>query len=294
MSEDDQDPFAFKWPTAASTPSSNPPPAAEPSTGGFTFGAWSQPAPATNPAPTSGFTFGGGSSTFGSNNTSTFGSPFGSASPAPPPRQISSDVDKSSIFKIILVGDVGVGKTTFGRRFLTGDFLERYDATIGIEVHVFELETNKGKVGFKVWDVAADPRFAALRFGHYMAGQAAIIMFDVTSRVTYKTVPNWFAEVSDVCDGIPMVLVGNKVDCNATDRQVQPKQILFHRKKNIPYVNMSVKTNYNIEKPLLHLVRALKTDESIEFVNLPSFLESQIAPEMADALNSELNEMSAE
>src|SRR5690348_2044181 len=62
-------------------------------------------------------------------------------------------------------------------------------------------------------------------------GQAAIVMFDVTSRMTYKNVPNWHRDLVRVCENIPIVLCGNKVDIK--DRKVKPKQITFHRKKNL-------------------------------------------------------------
>ena len=59
-------------------------------------------------------------------------------------------------------------------------------------------------------------------------------MFDVTSRITYKNVPTWHRDLVRVCESIPMVLCGNKVDMK--DRKVKAKQITFHRKKNIQYV----------------------------------------------------------
>lgn len=62
-------------------------------------------------------------------------------------------------------------------------------------------------------------------------GQCAIIMFDVTSRITYKNVPNWHRDLVRVCEGIPIVLCGNKVDIK--DRKVKAKTIVFHRKKNL-------------------------------------------------------------
>lgn len=63
------------------------------------------------------------------------------------------------------------------------------------------------------------------------AAQCAIIMFDVTSRVTYKNVPNWHRDLVRVCENIPIVLCGNKVDIK--DRKVKAKSIVFHRKKNL-------------------------------------------------------------
>lgn len=135
-------------------------------------------------------------------------------------------------------------------------------------------------------------------------GQCAIIMFDVTARLTYKNVPTWHRDlcrwVGDafsfhcfdflfplisyivllsnspcfsftkqkrpskwvlccyfirVCDNIPIVLCGNKVDVK--NRQVKAKQVTFHRKKNLQYYEISAKSNYNFEKPFLYLARKL-------------------------------------
>src|SRR5688500_18835877 len=66
---------------------------------------------------------------------------------------------------------------------------------------------------------------------YFRSGQCAIIMFDVTSRVTYKNVPNWHRDLVRVCENIPIVLCGNKVDIK--DRKVKAKAIVFHRKKNL-------------------------------------------------------------
>ena len=84
-------------------------------------------------------------------------------------------------------------------------------------------------------------------------GQCAIVMFDVTSRVTYKNVPNWHRDLVRVCENIPIVLCGNKVDIK--DRKVKAKSIVFHRKKNLQYYDISAKSNYNFEKPFLWLAR---------------------------------------
>jgi GTP-binding nuclear protein Ran len=117
-------------------------------------------------------------------------------------------------------------------------------------------------------------------------------MFDVTSRITYKNIPNWYRDVCRVCGdtekqvwtpaleptegsqdnadaapvaatppkvaytlGIPAVLCGNKIDI--ADRKVTPKSITFHRMKNLQYYDISAKSNYNFEKPFLYICRRL-------------------------------------
>jgi len=151
-------------------------------------------------------------------------------------------------WKLLLVGDGGVGKTTFVRRHRTGEFEKRYIATMGVEVHPINFHTSYGQIIYNVWDTAGQEKFGGLRDGYYINGQAAIIMFDVTARLTYKRVPNWFRDITRVCENIPIVLVGNKVDVK--DRKVTIKQITFHRKKNLQYYDISAKSNYNFEKTI--------------------------------------------
>jgi len=92
----------------------------------------------------------------------------------------------------------------------------------------------------------------------------AIIMFDVTSRITYRSVPNWYRDITRVCENIPIVLCGNKVEIK--DRKVKAKQINFHRKKNLQYFEISAKVNYNFEKPFVWLAKKLAGDNNLMFV----------------------------
>jgi len=188
-------------------------------------------------------------------------------------------------FKLVLVGDGGVGKTTFVKRHLTGEFEKKYVATLGVEVHPVKFQTSRGEVIFNVWDTAGQEKFGGLRDGYYIQGQCAIIMFDVTSRVTYKNAPNWHRDLIRVCDQIPIVLVGNKVDIK--DRKVKAKAITFHRKKNLQYYDISAKSNYNFEKPFLYLARKLIGDPNLEFVAMPALLPPEVKIDKAQMVQYE-------
>jgi len=159
-------------------------------------------------------------------------------------------------FKVVLVGDGGVGKTTFVKRHRTGEFEKRYVPTIGVEVRSLDFNTNYGKFVLNCWDTAGQEKFGGLREGYYIGGEAAIIMFDLTSRVTYRSVPTWYRDLTRVCEDIPIVLCGNKMDCK--DRVVKPKEIFFHRKKkNVQYYDISAKSNVHYEKPFVFLLKKL-------------------------------------
>ncbi|CAM9191264.1 unnamed protein product [Choristocarpus tenellus] len=189
-------------------------------------------------------------------------------------------------FKLILVGDGGVGKTTFVKRHVTGEFEKKYVATLGVEVRPLPFHTNRGPIKFNVWDTAGQEKFGGLRDGYYIQGQCAIIMFDVTSRITYKNVPNWHRDLTRVCEHIPIVLCGNKVEIK--DRKVKAKQITFHRKKNLQYYDISAKSNYNFEKPFLWLAKKLVGDPNLLFVEQPALQPPEFQIDQADQRRFEL------
>lgn len=159
-------------------------------------------------------------------------------------------------------------------------------ATVGASVHPLQFHTSRGRITFNVWDTAGQEKFAGLRDGYYIQAHCAIIMFDVTSRITYKSVPNWYRDLVRVCDAIPIVLVGNKVDVK--NRKVKAKQITFHRKKNLHYYDISAKSNYNFEKPFLWLARKLSGDPALTFVEAPALAPPEVPLDMEELKRNEL------
>lgn len=115
-------------------------------------------------------------------------------------------------------------------------------------------------------------------------------MFDVSARITYKSVPGWYHDLTRVCEKIPVVLCGNKVDVK--DRKVKAKSIVFHRKKSLQYYDLSAKSNYNIGKPFLWLARKLIGDPNLEFVAAPAVLPPEIKMDakLKEKIEEELKE----
>jgi GTP-binding nuclear protein Ran len=117
-------------------------------------------------------------------------------------------------------------------------------------------------------------------------------MFDVCSRITYSNVPKWYKDLTRVCETIPIVLVGNKVDVK--DRKVKAKQITFHRKKNLQYYDISAKSNYQFEKPFVWLLRRL-VDPNLVLAEAPTLapVEIHIDDEHRRAIEQENAEAAA-
>eukprot|EP01017_Pseudomicrothorax_dubius_P002207 TRINITY_DN0_c941_g1_i2.p1 TRINITY_DN0_c941_g1~~TRINITY_DN0_c941_g1_i2.p1 ORF type:complete len:230 (+),score=69.86 TRINITY_DN0_c941_g1_i2:53-742(+) len=193
-------------------------------------------------------------------------------------------------FKLVLVGDGGVGKTTFVKRHKTGEFEKKYIATNGVEVTPMMFYTSHGPIRLHIWDTAGQEKLGGLREGYYIGGDCAIIMFDVTSRVTYKNVQKWHKDLTRICEKIPICLVGNKVDVR--DRKVKARNITFHRKRNMQYYDISAKTNYQFEKPFLWILKALSGDDNLTLVEMPALkpAEFELDPELRNEIEREMRE----
>jgi len=115
-------------------------------------------------------------------------------------------------FKIVIVGDGEVGKTTFTKFHLAREFERKYVATLGVEVHPLLLHTNYGPIKFNVWDCAGVEKFGGLRDGYYIQAKGAIVMFDLTQRASLKNAETWERDVWRVNGDIPIAHCGNKCD----------------------------------------------------------------------------------
>ena len=113
---------------------------------------------------------------------------------------------------ILLIGDGGVGKTSLIKKILTDKFNEKYEPTIGVKISEIVFDTNRGDISAQIWDTAGQEKFGPLRENYYKKADMIILMFDVTSRITYKNIPNWYTNINKIKPDIPCVLVGNKVD----------------------------------------------------------------------------------
>merc|ERR1712232_767573 len=116
---------------------------------------------------------------------------------------------------------------------------------------------------------------AAAREGSYLQGKAAIVMFDVTSRSSFRSVPNWQREIKQALGTIPTVLLGNKVD--EKSRQVTAKQIRAYTREALQYYDVSIRDKHNFEKPMLWLLRILANQPQMQFVGQPAQAPCQLS-----------------
>ncbi|MHA1792403.1 MAG: GTP-binding protein [Promethearchaeota archaeon] len=141
------------------------------------------------------------------------------------------------LFKVIVLGDGGVGKTAMTVRFSQGYFQESYKMTVGVDFSVKLIQIPSPertfKVKLQVWDTGGQERFSFVRPLYYRGAMGALLVFDVSNRESFDHLPNWIEEMEANTEPVPYVLVGNKVDL---PREVSSEEAWeFAKQFNIKY-----------------------------------------------------------
>ncbi|KAK6191352.1 hypothetical protein SNE40_003067 [Patella caerulea] len=117
------------------------------------------------------------------------------------------------IFKVVFVGDSGVGKSSFIHRFCNDSFKGTFAATIGVDFQIKTVEQDGHIIALQLWDTAGQERFRSITKQYFRKADGVVIMYDVTCESTFTNIRNWMLSVEEgVDDGTVLVLVGNKTD----------------------------------------------------------------------------------
>lgn len=151
-------------------------------------------------------------------------------------------------FKILLLGNGGVGKTAVVQRFVHGKFTAQYQMTIGMEPYSRYETINGVKVVYSLWDIAGQEKFKAMRQIFFQGARATIIVFDLTRRETFEKVRQWMEESAAEASDQLFLLIGNKYDLD-DEREISFNQAseLAKELNFIDYIETSAKTGVNVE-----------------------------------------------
>ncbi|MBI5958205.1 MAG: GTP-binding protein [Chloroflexi bacterium] len=151
------------------------------------------------------------------------------------------------IYKVVLVGDGNVGKTSLVRRFCEGKFEESRILTIGVDFQIKTVQLGERTLRLSIWDVAGQDRFRTFRDQFYSGTLAAGLIYDVTSPATFFNLPRWRDEVLASVPGVPMVVIGNKSDLGPV---VPPTEAegWARFEGRMPFLQTSALTSENVEQ----------------------------------------------
>ncbi|KAI8379236.1 GTP-binding protein ypt1 [Radiomyces spectabilis] len=163
------------------------------------------------------------------------------------------------LFKLLLIGDSGVGKSCLLLRFADDTYTESYISTIGVDFKIRTIELEGKTVKLQIWDTAGQERFRTITSSYYRGAHGIIVVYDVTEEESFKNVKTWLQEIDRyAAEGVNKLLVGNKSDL--TDKKVvateEAKELADGL--SIPFLETSAKNSTNVEQAFLTMAKQIK------------------------------------
>ncbi|KAG2170704.1 hypothetical protein JADG_010443 [Aureobasidium aubasidani] len=163
------------------------------------------------------------------------------------------------LFKLLLIGDSGVGKSCLLLRFADDTYTESYISTIGVDFKIRTIELDGKTVKLQIWDTAGQERFRTITSSYYRGAHGICVVYDVTDMDSFNNVKQWLQEIDRYAtEGVNKLLVGNKSDM--TDKKVVEYNVAkeFADSLGIPFLETSAKNASNVEQAFLTMARQIK------------------------------------
>mmetsp|Transcript_7696 Transcript_7696/g.22681 ORF Transcript_7696/g.22681 Transcript_7696/m.22681 type:complete len:201 (-) Transcript_7696:51-653(-) len=151
------------------------------------------------------------------------------------------------LFKLLLIGDSGVGKSCLLLRFADDTYTESYISTIGVDFKIRTIELDGKTIKLQIWDTAGQEQFRTITRSYFRGAQGIVLVYDITDRRTFSSVRSWMAQITDHADQkVNKVLVGNKCD-NAAARAVSTEEgAALAAEYGVKFLEASAKANVNV------------------------------------------------
>mmetsp|Transcript_64034 Transcript_64034/g.133511 ORF Transcript_64034/g.133511 Transcript_64034/m.133511 type:complete len:202 (+) Transcript_64034:109-714(+) len=163
------------------------------------------------------------------------------------------------LFKLLLIGDSGVGKSCLLLRFADDTYTESYISTIGVDFKIRTLELDGKTIKLQIWDTAGQERFRTITSSYYRGAHGIIVVYDVTDQESFNNVKQWMNEIDRYAsDKVNKMLVGNK--CDLTSKKVVDYDAAkeFADQLGIPFLETSAKNSTNVEQAFITMAAEIK------------------------------------
>eukprot|EP00388_Colpodella_angusta_P003467 GDKJ01012220.1.p1 GENE.GDKJ01012220.1~~GDKJ01012220.1.p1 ORF type:complete len:215 (+),score=55.80 GDKJ01012220.1:23-667(+) len=151
------------------------------------------------------------------------------------------------LFKLLLIGDSGVGKSCLLLRFSDDNYSDSYISTIGVDFKIKTININNKTVKIQIWDTAGQERFRTITCAYYRGAHGIIVVYDVTDRESFLNVKNWMSEIDKHAAPTTLrLLVGNKVDLASKKQVTTEEGQALAEEFGIPFMETSAKCSTNV------------------------------------------------
>ena len=159
------------------------------------------------------------------------------------------------LLKIVLIGESGVGKTNLLSRFSRDEFNPNSKTTIGVEFATKTLKVDDKNVKVQIWDTAGQERYRAITSAYYRGAVGAMLLYDITSSLTFASLERWLKELRENADpNIVVMLVGNKSDMSELRSISREDGVNFSQNQSLLFIETSAKTNENVNQAFATLI----------------------------------------
>eukprot|EP00088_Acartia_fossae_P026897 TRINITY_DN2767_c0_g1_i10.p2 TRINITY_DN2767_c0_g1~~TRINITY_DN2767_c0_g1_i10.p2 ORF type:complete len:217 (+),score=26.01 TRINITY_DN2767_c0_g1_i10:228-878(+) len=152
------------------------------------------------------------------------------------------------LFKLLIIGDSGVGKSSLLVRFADDCFSGNYITTIGVDFKIRTIEIRGERVKLQIWDTAGQERFRTITSTYYRGTHGVVIVYDVCNGESFANVKRWLQEIDANCDVVNRILVGNKNDDPSRKVVVTEDAQKYADSMGIQLFETSAKNNLNVEE----------------------------------------------
>lgn len=180
----------------------------------------------------------------------------GVADPAGSARTMGTrDDEYDYLFKVVLIGDSGVGKSNLLSRFTRNEFNLESKSTIGVEFATRSIQVDGKTIKAQIWDTAGQERYRAITSAYYRGAVGALLVYDIAKHLTYENVERWLKELRDHADSnIVIMLVGNKSDLRHLRAVPTDEARAFAEKNNLSFIETSALDSTNVEEAFKNIL----------------------------------------
>lgn len=163
------------------------------------------------------------------------------------------------LYKIVIIGDSGVGKTNLVSQFAQKEFIEETKPTIGVEFCTRNINVDENTVAkVQLWDTAGQERYRAITNAYYRGAAGALIVYDITKYRSFESVNKWLLELTqNANENIKIILIGNKSDAESSREVTSDIAQKFAEKRSMMFIETSARNSTNVELAFQILAREI-------------------------------------
>ena len=177
---------------------------------------------------------------------------------------MNSEQEPQIVFKLLLLGDSSVGKTSILLEYISNKFDESSISTVGVDYMDKIIDYNKFKIKLQIWDTSGEEKFRTITKNFYRNADGLLVVFDLTKKESYDHIRSWINEAKENNDKLKTILIGNKLDLK--DERIVAIDVAkqFAEKNNLKYIETSAKDGTNINESFQAIIDLLFDGKSSE------------------------------